>query len=104
MTRPINSSAITCPWPPVLAKAETLIKNGKGNTVMQHVGLLSCADTSATANAFVSYYGPKARVDTPELIKKIQAPTLVVVTGKDEVVVGLDNKNQPPRAWQTSAN
>ncbi len=83
------------PLAPVLAKAETLIKNGKGNNVMQHVGLLNCADTSATADAFLSYYGPKARVDAPELIKKIQPPTLVVVAGKDEIVVGLDKKITP---------
>ena len=80
---------------PVLAKAQKLIKSGKGGTVMEHVGLLNCADTSATADAFVSYYGPEARVDAPSLIPKIKPPTLVVVAGNDETVVGLDKKIVP---------
>ena len=80
---------------PLLAKAQKLIKNGKGSAVMEHVGLLNCTDTSATADAFASYYGPEARVDAPSLIPKIKPPTLVVVAGNDEIVVGLDKKIAP---------
>lgn len=80
---------------PVLAKAQKLIKTGQGGAVMEHVGLLNCADTTATADAFVSYYGTEARVDAPSLIPKIKPPTLVVVAGNDEVVVGLDKNIAP---------
>ena len=83
------------PLAPVLTRAQKLVKNGNGNAVMDHVNLLTCADTSVTAAAFVSYYGPEARVDTPDLIPKLKKPTLVVVAGNDEVVVGLDKKVAP---------
>lgn len=83
------------PLAPVLTRAQKLVKNGNGNAVMEHVNLLTCADTSVTAAAFVSYYGPEARVDTPDLIPKLKKPTLVVVAGNDEVVVGLDKKVAP---------
>lgn len=83
------------PLAPMLARAQQLIKDGNGDAVMQPANLLNCADTSATADAFVSYYGPQARVDTPELIPEIRKPTLVVVAGSDEVVVGLAEKVAP---------
>lgn len=83
------------PLAPVLARAQQLVRDGKGGTVMEHTGLLNCADTSVTAEALVSYYGPDARVDAPELIPKIKQPTLVVVAGNDEVVVGLDKRIAP---------
>jgi len=60
--------------------------------VLEHVGLLNCADTSATADAFVSYYDQSPSLDTPSLLSKLRKPTLVVMAGNDEVVVGLDKK------------
>ncbi len=83
------------PLTPVLAQAQKLVKAGKGETVLEHVGLLNCADTSATANAFVSYYEQSPGLDTPTLIPKLRKPTLVLVGGNDEVVVGLDKKIAP---------
>jgi pimeloyl-ACP methyl ester carboxylesterase len=83
------------PLAPILAQAQKLVKAGKGDTVLEHVGLLNCADTSATAEAFVSYYGRSPGLDTPSLLPKLRKPTLVVVAGNDEVVVGLDKKVAP---------
>ena len=83
------------PLAPVLEKARQLIKAGKGSAVLEQVGLLTCSDTSATADSFTSYYGQDPRLDTPYLIPKIKKPTLVVVAGDDEVVVGLDKKVAP---------
>lgn len=80
------------PLAPVLKQAQKLVKAGKGEAVLEHVGLLNCADTSATANAFVSYYVPSPGLDAPALIPKLRKPTLIVVAGGDEVVVGLDKK------------
>lgn len=80
---------------PLLEKAQALVKEGKGGTVLEHTDLLYCPDTAVTAESFVSYYGPDPRLDTPYLIPKIKKPTLVVVAGNDEVVVGLDKKVAP---------
>ncbi len=83
------------PLAPVLEKAQKLVRDGKGSAVLEHIGLLTCPDTSATADAFVSYYGSDAGLDTPALIPKIRKPTLVVVAGSDEIVVGLGKKVAP---------
>lgn len=77
---------------PLLKKAEKLVKEGKGNSKIEHIGLLNCGNTSATAASFVSYYGNSQRVDTPSLLPKIKKPVLVLVAGGDEVVVGLEPK------------
>ncbi len=83
------------PLAPLLEKAQQLVKGGKGGTVIEHIGLLTCSDTSATADSFVSYYGPDPRLDTPHLLPKIRQPVLVVVASKDNVVVDLDKKVAP---------
>lgn len=80
------------PLAPVLEKAQKLVKNGKGNLVLEHTGILYCSDTSVTADTIVSYYGPDQRLDTPYLIPKILKPTLIVIAGNDEVVIGFNNK------------
>ncbi len=80
------------PLAPLLAKAQKLIKDGKGDTVLEHIGILNCADTSATANSFVAYNGQDPRLDTPYLMHKIKKPILVVVAGNDEIVIGLEKK------------
>lgn len=77
---------------PLLKKARQLVHTGKGATLLTHVGFLTCADTAATAETFVSYYGQSQRLDTPSLLPKIQVPTLIVVAGDDQIVVGLDKK------------
>lgn len=83
------------PLAPVLAKAQKLAQEGKGGTVLEHAGLLTCADTPVTAESFVSYYGPQARIDTLAMIPRIKKPVLVVVAGNDNIVVGLDKKLAP---------
>lgn len=75
------------PLAPVLEKAQKLVKEGKGSTVMEHIDFLYCPDTSVAADTFVSYYGSDPRLDTPYLIPKIRKPTLVLLAGDDEVVV-----------------
>ncbi len=83
------------PLAPLLEKAQALVKEGKGGAVLEHTDFLYCPDTAVTAESFVSYYGSDPRLDTPYLIPKIKKPTLVVVAGNDEVVVGLDKKVAP---------
>jgi pimeloyl-ACP methyl ester carboxylesterase len=83
------------PLAPMLEKADKLIREGKGDTLLERANLMQCRDIPVTAEGFVSYYGPKARVDALSLIPKIKKPTLVVVAGNDEIVVGLDKKAPP---------
>jgi len=80
---------------PLLHKSKKLVSDGRGNTVLEHIGLMSCGDTSVRAETFVSYYGQDQRLDTPYLIPKIKKPLLIVVAGSDEVVVALDKKVAP---------
>lgn len=83
------------PLEPTLQKAQKLVKAGKGTTLLTHVGVMTCADTKATAASFVSYFGEPARLDTPSLIPKFKKPVLVVVAGADEIVIGLEPKITP---------
>jgi len=84
------------PLAPILARAEALVKAGKGNTLLEHVPYLAlCKDTSATAASFVSYYGPDPRRNTINLLPKIKKPTLIFVAGDDQIVKGLDRKAAP---------
>lgn len=96
-----NTSAATYqeryrkPIAPLLAKARTLVKQGKGDSVLARANLLTCSNTPVTAASFVSYYGQDQRHHTPYLLPKITKPTLVVAGGNDEVVAGLDKKVAP---------
>jgi pimeloyl-ACP methyl ester carboxylesterase len=80
------------PLKPVLDKAETLVKAGKGSTLLEHTDFLYCPDTSVSAESFVSYYRNDSRRDTPTLLPRIKKPVLVVVAGNDEVVTDLQQK------------
>ncbi|WP_019557750.1 alpha/beta hydrolase [Thiomicrorhabdus arctica] len=77
---------------PLLARAEKLVKAGKGDTVLKHVNFIYCKDTNATAEAFVSYYRADERMDTPTLLKKATKPTLVIIGSADKVVADLAEK------------
>ena len=74
---------------PVLEKAQKLVDSGKGDTPLKPVDFIYCAQTSATARAFVSYYETEPRMDTPALLKHIAKPVLVFAGSEDTVVKGL---------------
>jgi pimeloyl-ACP methyl ester carboxylesterase len=77
---------------PLLEAARRLQAEGKGREPMAPVGFVYCADTSATADAFLSYHAPDPRMDTPALIPEIKAPVLVVAGTEDDAVPGLVEK------------
>ncbi len=77
---------------PILAKAEKLVAEGKGDTLIKNINFIYCKDTSATANAVVSYYKNEPRMDTPTLLKDAKKPTLVVIGSADTVVTDLEEK------------
>ena len=72
---------------PILTKAQQLVKEGKGSTILSHTDFLFCRDTSVTADTFVSYYGPDPRLDSSYLVPRIRKPTLIVLAGGDQIVV-----------------
>jgi pimeloyl-ACP methyl ester carboxylesterase len=77
---------------PVLAQAQQLVADGKGDTLLAPVDFIYCPQSSATASAFVSYYQPDSRMDTPTLLQQISKPVLVVAGSADTVVPGLKQK------------
>jgi len=83
------------PLAPVLKMAQERVAAGKGDTVLEHTGILYCRDTSVSANTIVSYYGPDPRLDTPYLVRRIAKPVLIVIAGSDELVVGFRDSFTP---------
>jgi pimeloyl-ACP methyl ester carboxylesterase len=83
------------PLAPVMKKAESLVAAGKSDTAMEHTDFIYCKDTTASAEAVVSYYAPDSRKDTPFLLPKINKPVLVFAGTEDQVVKGLDEKLAP---------
>jgi alpha/beta superfamily hydrolase len=63
--------------------------------MLKPVDFIYCAETSATAAAFLSYHAPDPRMDTPSLIPEIKAPVLVIAGSEDDVVEGLVAAVQP---------
>ncbi|MDG4813536.1 alpha/beta hydrolase [Hydrogenovibrio sp. 3SP14C1] len=77
---------------PVFAKAEKLVKAGKGETLIKDINFIYCKHTDATANSIVSYYKNEPKMDTPTLLKKATKPTLVIIGTEDKVVSDLSEK------------
>ncbi|MDH5183329.1 MAG: lysophospholipase [Gammaproteobacteria bacterium] len=80
---------------PILKQAHSLLKQGKGSQMMPHTDFIYCADTSVTAEAFVSYYQPDPRMHTPTLLSKINKPVIVFAGSEDKVVQGLAEAVRP---------
>ncbi len=80
------------PLAPVLARAQKLVDAGKGSSLIKPVDFIYCPESSASAAAFVAYYQPDARMDTPSLVKQIAKPVLVFAGSEDQVVAGLIEK------------
>ncbi len=83
------------PLEAVLAQAEQAVEAGAGERMLQAVDFIYCAQTSATAEAFVSYYRPDERMDTPHLVARLDKPVLVVAGSEDNVVANLIEKMEP---------
>jgi pimeloyl-ACP methyl ester carboxylesterase len=73
----------------VLAKAQALVDQGQGETMMENVGLLYCRGASVTAASFLSYYQPDERRHTPALLARLKRPVLIIAGSEDKVVRGL---------------
>lgn len=83
------------PLTPLLEKARAAVKDGRSDAVLDRIGFLTCRDSAATADTFVSYYEQRPAIDTPSLLPRIKKPTLVLVAGNDQIVIALDKKVAP---------
>lgn len=83
------------PLAPVLAQANDLIAQQKGDTMLENVDFVYCAGTSATASAMASYYNPEPRLDSVYLLAKIGKPVLVFIGSEDKVNLDLVEKLTP---------
>ncbi|MDA1021876.1 MAG: alpha/beta hydrolase [Proteobacteria bacterium] len=70
---------------PLLVRAQSLVKAGKGGQVMEGVDFLYCPNTKVTAATFAEYYGSTPDRDTPSVIKRIKIPVLAVAGGNDRI-------------------
>ncbi len=74
---------------PLLARAEKLVKEGRGKQVLKNIGFIYCPKTSVTASSFYDYYNADMNKDTPSIIRDIKKPVLLVIASNDQVVKGL---------------
>jgi len=77
---------------PLLKKAEKLVAEGKGETMLEPVDFIYCEGSAATAAAFVSYYRPDPLMDTPTVVGKLKKSVLVIAGSADTVVADLPEK------------
>ena len=80
---------------PVLARAQELLRSGRGETPMNPIGFLSCANATATAASFVGWYAPSPLRHTPHLLPRLRQRTLVVAAGADAIVPDLIEAVRP---------
>ncbi|MEE8188948.1 MAG: alpha/beta hydrolase [Kiloniellales bacterium] len=80
---------------PQVAKAQSLVDAGKGDTMLAETDFLYCPQASVSAATFVSYYGGDPAKSTPHHLPKIKKPVLVVAGTEDRVVTGLRPVVQP---------
>ena len=87
------------PLAPLLDNADALLKNSKGDVMLNDIGLLYCHNASVSAASFVSYYGDDGKKHAPDLTGAIKKPTLMVVAGNDTMMRNLDKlvAPDPPR-------
>lgn len=79
----------------VFKRAQGMIDAGKGAELMKGVGVLYCPGADVSAESFVSYYDMDMRQHTPNVLKMIGRPVLVVVGDDDNVVNGLIDETTP---------
>jgi pimeloyl-ACP methyl ester carboxylesterase len=73
---------------PVIARATSAPEN----EMLNDIPFLFYPGASATAGSYLSYHGDEYRLDTPQLLPKIEPPALVVAAENDEIVDDLPER------------
>ncbi len=73
----------------VLAKAKGYIDGNEENTLLEGVTFLDCGQARVTASAFIDYYSPNPKFNTPSLLKSISVPVLILVGSEDREIEDL---------------
>lgn len=68
-----------------LARAEELVANEEGSTLLDGVGFLQCPSARVTATAFANYYNANPKFVTTNLLQSVSLPALVVIAADDPV-------------------
>jgi pimeloyl-ACP methyl ester carboxylesterase len=69
---------------------------GRGDQLLENVDFWYCPKASVTPDSFLSYYGDDSRFRKIQYhIPRIEVPTLAVVAGADELVLGSAAKLAP---------
>lgn len=80
---------------PILAEAQARLQAGQAVERISGIGFLNCENATATAGSIVAWYGPEPRRNTPTILPRINARTLVVVAGADELFPDLRAAVEP---------
>ncbi|HEX6958199.1 MAG TPA: alpha/beta fold hydrolase [Ferrovibrio sp.] len=75
-----------------LAKAEAMVRAGKGDELLTDTDFLYCPKAKVAAASFVDYHATDGRNDAPSQLAGIKRPVLLVAAGGDEVVRNLPQR------------
>ncbi|WP_019626638.1 alpha/beta hydrolase [Thioalkalivibrio sp. ALJT] len=76
----------------LLDRAHELQRMGQDDTLLEGVRFLHCGELDVTPAAFLGYYEPTSRHNTPSVIDGVRVPTLVVIGSEDDVVPDLPER------------
>lgn len=71
---------------------ETLARAEQAEDMMGPMPFIYCDSAMVAPAAFIDYYGPDPRKDTPTLLTRTERPVLVIAGSADTVVEGLPDK------------
>ncbi|WP_321323093.1 alpha/beta hydrolase [Thiomicrorhabdus sp.] len=80
------------PLQPILDKANKLVAEGKGDTMLKDIDFIYCKKAQVTAAAFADYYNVKPQFNTIGLLKGAKKDTLVIIGSADTVEADLPEK------------
>ncbi len=74
---------------PLLAKAEAMVRSGRGDELIGPIPFLHCDDATVSARSLASYYGDDPLFDTFAVIERAGLPTMVLTGTEDRLSDGV---------------
>jgi len=78
-----------------IQRAKLVKSFGNLDIELKGMPIMHCKKATASVKSFLSYNVFTPRQDTPTILPELKKPTLVLIGGKDTVVVGLEKKVAP---------